>query len=360
MEVNYVNDYEKIINYYNIVNKVNKIKKIDTTYLEKFPNGIYSEVECLLLPIYLNTENSPLEEFHYRLMTGDLYNIPGLTKYLLSVCALDEGDDVPIWDDTMINNNIGFSSSILELEKKLKISEEAEQIERNSTSIVNTKKATVEHIRPQKINSEGWSRDNYFAQIHTLGNLTLTHKNSTLSNKPFTFKKEIYKTEFPNLNKDIIDKEIWNLETTMSRGDRLARIIINRLAPIDLIDRDMIRRNSYYVNIYTYPLTRYKPYSIMYDWGVTRVEDEKDILEYLIKLLHKDYYFDFIEFIDEGLIIGNNTLCISLNPFDIRVGQDVRGEVWYNLEMSKKQTIDVIRILTEEFNLDYVINIIRK
>ena len=54
------------------------------------------------------------------------------------------------------------------------------------------KKATIEHIMPQKL-SDDWShisRDDHIEYLHVLGNLTLTLNNTKLSNFGFDKKKK--------------------------------------------------------------------------------------------------------------------------------------------------------------------------
>ena len=67
--------------------------------------------------------------------------------------------------------------------------------------------------------------------VHTLGNLTITGYNSTLSNRPFEDKKNHkdsngnyigYKNGL-NLNADVCDKEMWTLDIIKKRTDRLVK-----------------------------------------------------------------------------------------------------------------------------------------
>lgn len=89
----------------------------------------------------------------------------------------------------------------------------------------------VEHIMPQKLSSEwrqqllrlGQDPDTVHSQLlHTLGNLTLTAFNGTLSNNPFERKKEIYGESHLELNRALLDSETWGEDDILGRAERLA------------------------------------------------------------------------------------------------------------------------------------------
>jgi uncharacterized protein with ParB-like and HNH nuclease domain len=91
---------------------------------------------------------------------------------------------------------------------------------------------TVEHILPQKLTSE-WKADlgensdrTYQDYLHSLGNLTLiTHDwNSSLSNSPFSIKKQFLSTHALRINSDYFTKQIdvWNEQSILQRADFLA------------------------------------------------------------------------------------------------------------------------------------------
>lgn len=105
---------------------------------------------------------------------------------------------------------------------------------------------TIEHILPQGHNiPESWinmisNGDKELAQsllntyVHTIGNLTITGYNSSLSNRSFHEKKERkdnngsyigYKNGL-NLNEDVCDKEEWNIKAIKNRTDRLVNLVL--------------------------------------------------------------------------------------------------------------------------------------
>jgi len=60
---------------------------------------------------------------------------------------------------------------------------------------------------------------------HTLGNLTLTAFNGTLSNNPFERKLEIYGDSHLELNLALHENDVWGRDQILARADSLARQI---------------------------------------------------------------------------------------------------------------------------------------
>jgi alkylated DNA nucleotide flippase Atl1 len=89
----------------------------------------------------------------------------------------------------------------------------------------------VEHVMPQSLSSEwrdhleslGQDPDEVHGElVHTLGNLTLTAFNGTLSNNPFERKRQIYEASHLELNRALAENESWGREQILARADVLA------------------------------------------------------------------------------------------------------------------------------------------
>jgi len=89
---------------------------------------------------------------------------------------------------------------------------------------------TIEHILPQTLSGEWRQELGELGLIpeqvrdelgHTLGNLTLTAFNGTLSNKPFERKQQIYGQSNLALNQELAGSELWGREEILQRGERL-------------------------------------------------------------------------------------------------------------------------------------------
>src|ERR1019366_90773 len=90
---------------------------------------------------------------------------------------------------------------------------------------------TVEHVLPQTLSQEwrehlaslGQDPDEvHQILVHTLGNLTLTAFNGTLSNIPFERKRQIYGASHLELNRALAEQDAWGHDQILARADELA------------------------------------------------------------------------------------------------------------------------------------------
>src|SRR5258708_35064307 len=58
--------------------------------------------------------------------------------------------------------------------------------------------------------------------VDTLGNLTLTAFNGTLSNNPFERKRQIYGASHLELNRALAEQDVWGRDQILARADVLA------------------------------------------------------------------------------------------------------------------------------------------
>ena len=90
---------------------------------------------------------------------------------------------------------------------------------------------TIEHVLPQTLSDEwrahieGLGQDPdevHESLVHTLGNLTLTAFNGTLSNNPFERKKQIYSGSHLELNRALAEQAAWGRDEIVARANELA------------------------------------------------------------------------------------------------------------------------------------------
>ena len=90
---------------------------------------------------------------------------------------------------------------------------------------------SIEHVLPQTLSEEwrghlaslGQDPDEvYQSLVHTLGNLTLTAFNGTLSNNPFERKQQIYSGSHLELNRALTRQDAWGRDEILARADDLA------------------------------------------------------------------------------------------------------------------------------------------
>ena len=84
----------------------------------------------------------------------------------------------------------------------------------------------IEHIMPQTLTQEwraispssGKIRIRCSQLVHTLGNLTLTAFNGTLSNNPFERKQEIYEASHLEMNRALVETDVWGRDQILDRA----------------------------------------------------------------------------------------------------------------------------------------------
>lgn len=88
---------------------------------------------------------------------------------------------------------------------------------------IKTDDLQIEHIMPQSLTKywerdlgDGW-RETHEKYVHTLGNLTLTGYNPSLSNAPFSVKLDTYKNSKIQITKELETYDTWNEESIKNR-----------------------------------------------------------------------------------------------------------------------------------------------
>ena len=157
-------------------------------------------------------------------------------KFLQFVLNADEGYRYPsdkVLHDSVITNDIYSRKS--KYSKKLLIL--LENIGKNELLDYeqDLKKAQIEHIVPQNLGSGQWdviSFEDHEKYLHTLGNLTLTFDNSSLSNKGFSEKKEILlKRSRFMLNQALTSYSCFDAAAINHRAKNLLDMFIDEFMP---------------------------------------------------------------------------------------------------------------------------------
>lgn len=102
---------------------------------------------------------------------------------------------------------------------------------------VDSDEISIEHILPQNFENKDWRQDLgidyeriYNTYLDTLGNITLTGYNSSLSDNKFSKKQEILessKTKIDFINKEFKESSLWNEQTIKTRAERLTNETLN-------------------------------------------------------------------------------------------------------------------------------------
>ena len=97
----------------------------------------------------------------------------------------------------------------------------------HTKEIVDPESVTIEHIMPR--NTDEWIKHlleikdtNYRDNIHKIGNLTLTKMNGELSNKPFAFKKSLYRDSGYFITRELAKLNDWSSKSILERSKKMA------------------------------------------------------------------------------------------------------------------------------------------
>lgn len=114
---------------------------------------------------------------------------------------------------------------------------------------------SIEHIMPQTATKEWYESlninvEDYQRNVNRLGNLTLAAKidNSKMQNKIWEYKNEILSsTSHLNINKSILEKDRWDIESINSRTEALIDEI-NSIFPYPKADEHILRVEEIFIN----------------------------------------------------------------------------------------------------------------
>ncbi|MEI6639770.1 MAG: DUF262 domain-containing HNH endonuclease family protein [Chlorobium sp.] len=183
-------------------------------FLANYPRG---EV-VRFIPMVFNRLNS--NEFSALSGYGD--------RFLSFVSNAEEGYRLPsikVLKESVISNDL-YSRKLQHIKRFLIL---LENIGKNELLDYekDLKKAQVEHIIPQNPVPGQWtsiSFDDHEKYLHTLGNLTLTFDNQSLSNKVFADKKKILiERSRIKLNNDLLKYDDFNVKAIESRAESMLR-----------------------------------------------------------------------------------------------------------------------------------------
>ena len=130
---------------------------------------------------------------------------------------------------------------------------------------------TIEHIMPKTL-SDGWSKylafngDSgiYDEKLNALGNLTLTESNSTLSNKLFNDKKDIYEESIYKMTRDIAGTQVWTKRAINERSKKLFKHALKIWPNVSTGKTDSNNFTKYTLDSDLNRITAYQPTSFSF------------------------------------------------------------------------------------------------
>lgn len=258
-------------------------------------------------------------EFETALLSANIYRINALCKYLLS--EIENGD---------------------------------------GKETLNVDSLTVEHIMPQTLNAD-WthiSEEEHEVYLHTLGNLSVTGYNSELSNKSFADKKKIIEenSKAVVLNRDVCDKEEWNVHCIIERGKRLAKIVLERFDIERVVDDSIEFEYLETINFENLNMVTGKKLVAFKFEGETYRQNRYALMLWdVIKLLDKAVPGKLDELADNNFsfsTFANGHVHISKDNSDMRWPWEFRDGIYFEANLSAASIMRFIEALLKEYGFN--------
>lgn len=250
----------------------------------------------------------------------------------------------------------------------LENSDSKEKIDINSSGL------TIEHILPQNPNNSDWRNslgdefeDTFNQLLHTLGNLTITGYNSTLSDNSFEVKKDLLissKTKIKFLNKEFYESDRWSKQEILNRATRLAQKTIEIFQYPQLASNqyhNKSKNETYVIDLENGEIpTNKTPVSFEFNGERNLVKSYADILKITINSIYKLNKAKIIELSLIDYPMGKNKR--SMNPFITtlkkqellrRPSQIENSDICFETNLNATQIIEFIIDTLKLCNLDY-------
>ena len=252
-----------------------------------------------------------------------------------------------IMKDIVKPQNIRERNILLKFEKYL------------SKETINPENIQLEHIMPQTLSPQ-WqvqlgnkAQEVHDTYLHTIGNLTLTGYNATLSNDDFAKKKQIYKDSNITICRQLAEYSEWNADSIRKRAEWLFSIAVNiwqfpqGFSKIsEELDYDL--EIDLFDNL---DVTGEKPLNLTIGQERYMVQSWK---EFLLILCRKLYDFDkelFRFLIDNTDFKGRERSFLSRDGLDLRNPEKIAEGLFVETNLSANSILNYSKILREKFVL---------
>lgn len=228
--------------------------------------------------------------------------------------------------------------------------------------LIVTNDLTIEHIMPQSL-TKHWKdalghdfAEIYNKYIHTIGNLTLTGYNSSLSNKPFIEKRDMekgFKDSRLRLNKYLSEIDNWTETEICNRSESLLQIALNIWKyPNTNYNEEKSSENLFSLgDEEDFTNTRVKQYSLMGE--CVKVKDWTQLYEKVCLTLYDLEPTTFIRItkkIFDEEYIGKR---FSNKEEGLRTPLKIGDNVFIEKNLSTESKLYTLRVIFDEYNLDY-------
>lgn len=228
----------------------------------------------------------------------------------------------------------------------------------NTKENVNTMELTIEHIMPQTLNSK-WKVDlgskyNEILErnLHLLGNLTLSGYNSEISNKEFSEKKKLYKISNILLNRELVNYDIWNEESILDRGKKLAELACKIWAIPKLSDefsnKPDISKKEFDI-FEDINVTNRKPSWLNVMGKEFQVSSWKDFFTVLCKIICDLDQEKFLTFTTHPDFKGRKKRIIGNKMEELRNPVSIRDNIFIETNLNANDILNYCKLIIEKY-----------
>lgn len=228
--------------------------------------------------------------------------------------------------------------------------------------LVESNELTIEHIMPQTLN-KSWKEtlgdkfeEIYNKYLHTIGNLTLTGYNSSMSNKSFTEKREMekgFKDSRLKLNKYLASIDTWNEEEILNRVEILYEIALS-VWKYPLTDYNEERPID---NLYSLAddedFTNTKVKSFIFMETEHKVKDWTQLYEKICLTLYDLEPATFVKLTTKKFSEEYIQKRFSNKESNLRTSIKISDGVFIEKNLSTESKLATLRVIFDEYKLDY-------
>ncbi|BDU91585.1 DUF262 domain-containing protein [Clostridium perfringens] len=229
-------------------------------------------------------------------------------------------------------------------------------------NLVNDKSLSIEHIMPQTL-SLNWKKslgENY-SEIHakyigTIGNLTLTGYNSSLSNKSFIEKRDMkkgFKDSRLKLNKYLVDIDKWDEDTIKRRAENLFEIATNVWEyPISNYSLDNENNNLFSLEDDD-DFTNTKVDKFIFKEDAIKVRNWTELYEKVLLGLYEVNPLPFSRLAKKEFSQEYLNRRFSNKERELRTPLKIDNNLYVEKNLSTESKLQTLRIIFDEYGIEY-------
>ncbi|KGK86562.1 DUF262 domain-containing protein [Clostridium sp. HMP27] len=229
-------------------------------------------------------------------------------------------------------------------------------------TLISSNELTIEHIMPQTLNKT-WKeelgenfQEIYNKYVHTMGNLTLTGYNSSMSNRSFNEKKEMdkgFKDSRLKLNKYLTLIDTWNEETILKRIE----LLFNNAVEIWKYPETSYTEERLIDNLYSLvdeeDFTNTKVSSFIFMGDKYKVRNWTQLYEKVCMILYDIDPSIFIKLTNKKFHEEYLDKRFSNKENALRTASKISDKVFIEKNLNTEAKLATLRAIFDEYNLDY-------